>query len=112
LDTIKPNAIANRVALVLYATTITLIKISALLLYRRLSQIERSSTLRWSVGAVCVAWWIVTAINPWSNCHLISKDVDPLEPPTCAQPTQWYLGSAFINAFLDLVVLVLPILVP
>ncbi|PQE24165.1 integral membrane protein [Rutstroemia sp. NJR-2017a BVV2] len=110
LDTIKPNAIANRVALVLYATTIMLIKISALLLYRRLFQVERKFNIAlWSVGAVCVAWWIVTAIYPWSNCHPISKTVNPLEPGTCVQLTPWYLGSAFINAFLDLVVLVLPI---
>lgn len=110
LSDVAPSAVANRVALVFYATVIFLIKISALLMYARIFKVEMKFmiTLR-VVGALNVAWWILQLIIPWTFCHPIQKDVDPFHPGTCESASAWYLASAFINAFDDLVVLILPI---
>lgn len=106
---IAANSVINRVALVFYTTVIWLIKVSALLLYARLFKIERKMVIvLWMVGAVITIWWPITAIVPWTFCHPIRTDVDPMAPGYCDKSTSWFTAQAFINAFLDLVVLLLP----
>lgn len=106
---ITNNDIANRVSLTLYSVAITLIKVSALTLYARLFQINsRFKISLWVLGIVIVAWGIVLVVLPWTFCHPLSHNVDPLGPGYCTSEPSWYLGSAFVNAFFDLVVLFLP----
>ncbi|TGO20459.1 hypothetical protein BPAE_0294g00050 [Botrytis paeoniae] len=109
LTDIRPNAIANRVALVLYATVILMIKISALLLYTRLFKINRKFTITlWVVATIATVWWVITSIIPWSFCHPIKKDINPFIPGVCDENISWFMASAFINATMDLVILILP----
>ena len=106
---IVPNDIANRVALTLYSVAITLVKVSALMLYARLFQVNKPFRITlWALGGIATAWGIVLILVPWMFCHPLSKNVDPLGPGTCMSNTPWYLGSAFINAILDLTILFLP----
>lgn len=106
---IRPNTIANRVSLVFYTTTIWLIKVSALLLYARIFKVKRSFTVMlWVVGAIVTAWWVVAEIVPWTFCHPIAKAVNPLMKGRCGDASAWYTALAFINAFFDLVILLLP----
>ncbi|KAM7212109.1 hypothetical protein V8F06_012509 [Rhypophila decipiens] len=104
-----PQFRGQRISLVFYSATIWGIKISALLLYGRLFRISsRFVKVLWATGAIVTAWWIIVTIYPWSFCSPIAKAWDPLLPGTCKESTPWYYASAFINAFLDLVVLLLP----
>lgn len=110
LDDITPSAVANRVALVFYASVIFLIKISALLMYARIFKIELKFVITlWVVGAVNAIWWIIQLIVPWMFCNPVQKDVNPFLPGTCSAASPWYLGSACINAFFDLIILILPV---
>ena len=110
LDDIKPNALINLVALVFYATTIWLIKVSALLLYARIFKIDRKFiTALWVTGGIVTAWYICTAIVPWTFCRPYRKIIDPFLEGVCYNAEPWYTASAFMNAFFDLVVLILPV---
>lgn len=109
LTDIRANAITNRVALVIYATVILMIKISALLLYTRIFKINRKFTITlWVIAAVATIWWVLTSIIPWTFCHPIKKDVNPFIPGVCPENISWFMSSAFINAMMDLIVLILP----
>lgn len=109
MNQIARNTIANYVALMFYIASITMIKISALLLYARLFRSDfRFKITLWAIGSVVTAWWVVASIVPWIFCHPIHKDVDPLMKGKCDSSIGWFTASAFVNAFLDLVVLVLP----
>ncbi|KND88123.1 hypothetical protein TOPH_07233 [Tolypocladium ophioglossoides CBS 100239] len=110
LDKVNLSAVANLVALVLYCTCVWLIKISALLLYSRIfKRSSRAFLICLKVtGIAMTAWWMINAIVPWSFCDPWKKNVEPLLPGVCQHHIEWYLSSAFINASLDLVVLLLP----
>lgn len=110
LENLKPEIQAQRVGLVFYAATIWGIKISALLLYSRLfdKSSPRFGMVLKATGVVVTIWWIIISIYPWSFCNPIAKNMDPMLPGECWESKPWYYASAFINAFLDLWVLLLP----
>ena len=106
---IGPNDVANHVALVWYDTAISLIKLSALMLYVRIFKVNRRFRAAcWVLGILIICWWIILIVVPWTFCHPTRKTVDPFTPGTCAESTKWFLATAFINAFLDLTILILP----
>lgn len=110
LTDIQANSRTNLIALTFYATTIWLIKVSALLLYARIFKINhRFLKVLWVFGGIITAWWIVTCITPWLWCRPLQKIINPLIPGTCHNASGWYAASAFINAFFDFVVLILPV---
>jgi hypothetical protein len=109
LENLKPSIIAQRVGLVFYTCTIWGIKISALLLYGRLFHMsERFVMALRATGVVVTIWWIIVTVYPWTFCNPLAKNVDPMLPGTCWENQTWYYASSFINAFLDLAVLLLP----
>ncbi|KAH7320276.1 hypothetical protein B0I35DRAFT_233374 [Stachybotrys elegans] len=110
LELVPRNTVTNCVALVLYSSTIWMIKTSALTFYARIFRLSKTFVkVLWAVGGICTAWWIVTCIVPWTFCDPIEMNVNPLIPGVCRDSMGWYIGSAFTNAFLDLVILVLPV---
>ncbi|PHH89662.1 hypothetical protein CDD83_5580 [Cordyceps sp. RAO-2017] len=110
LDHLAPNAAANVAGLTLYGSCVCLVKLSALLLYARI--FKRSSrafvAALAAVAALVVVWWAVAAVVPWSFCRPWRKNVEPLVPGECHPQKAWFTASAFINAALDLLVLLLP----
>jgi len=110
MENLKSNITTQRIGLVLYTSTIWGIKISALLMYARLFFISKRFVMVLRItGAISTIWWIIMAIYPWTFCDPIAKNVDPMLPGICWENRAWYFASCFINAFLDLAVLVLPI---
>ncbi|CAH0020351.1 unnamed protein product [Clonostachys rhizophaga] len=102
------SLILNRVILMIYATAVRLLKVSALLFYVRVFKISRTFRyVLWGVGTFVSVWWFVLCLTPWTFCRPWSKTVNPDEPGVCIHPTEWYLTSSFLNAFTDLVVLLL-----
>jgi hypothetical protein len=110
LDNVIPNARNNLVTLVFYFSSIMLIKISALLLYARIFKVSRLMKMTiWAFALVCIGWWVASSITTWMFCTPVKKMINPFVEGHCATATSWYTSSAFINAFLDLVVLILPV---
>jgi hypothetical protein len=103
------NLILNRIVLMFYATTVWLLKVSALFFYARVFKISKSFRLvLYGVGVFVTLWWFALTLTPWTFCRPWSKTVNPDIPGECIHPTAWYLASSFLNAFTDLVVLLLP----
>lgn len=103
------NIYMTKAAMILYATCIWLIKISALLMFARIFKLSRAfRTCLWSVGTYVTVWFLCTLIVPWFNCSPARKTLDPLIPGVCADRVPWFLSSALINAFNDLLILLLP----
>ncbi len=108
-STLMPTIYISKAAMLLYGICIWLIKVSALLLFARIFRLSRAFKISlWSFGAYVTAWFICTAIVPWFNCSPVPKTLDPLIPGVCEDRTPWFLASAFINAFTDLLILLLP----
>ncbi|RYP52642.1 hypothetical protein DL769_010633 [Monosporascus sp. CRB-8-3] len=106
---LMPTIYISKAAILLYAVCIWLIKVSALLFFARIFSMSRRFRVSlWGFGACVTAWFICTAIVPWFNCSPVSKTLDPFIPGVCFNRMRWFLGSAFINAFADLLILLLP----
>lgn len=106
---ILPGTYMSHASITLYAVCIWLIKLSALLFFARI--FNRAVAFRrslWALGACVTAWAVCTIIVPWFNCAPVRKTLDPFGPGVCFDRMSWYLASAFINAFLDLTILLLP----
>ncbi|KAH8672908.1 hypothetical protein BGZ60DRAFT_430204 [Tricladium varicosporioides] len=100
----------SHASIFIYAICIWLIKVSTLLLYARIFKYSRSFALTlWVVGGVVTGWFICTAIIPWFNCYPVSKTLNLFEPGVCFNRMPWFYASAFINAIIDLLILVLPL---
>ncbi|KAH7303830.1 hypothetical protein B0I35DRAFT_446077 [Stachybotrys elegans] len=109
LELTQANININWATLSLYATTIWMLRLSALLFYARLFRINRRFILGlWMMGCILTGWWITTMLVPWSFCDPWSKNINPTIPGSCIHGTAWHRAVAFINFFLDLVVLILP----
>ena len=107
-DAVVNNNISHAQILI-YAVCIWMIKISTLLLYARIFKFSRKfATTLWAVGGVVTAWFICTAVVPWFNCTPVAKTLNLFEPGECYDRMPWFYASAFINAFFDLLILVLP----
>jgi hypothetical protein len=109
LDLVQGNIYINWAALSLYATTIYVMRVSAVLFYARLFSINRRfKMVLWGMGVLLTGWWFCTMLVPWSFCDPWSKNLWPMTPGTCVHGTEWHHAVAFINFSLDIAVLLLP----
>ncbi|KAK7709429.1 hypothetical protein SLS64_006342 [Diaporthe eres] len=109
MDNVLPGNYMAHAATLVYAVDIWLIKLSALCLFARI--FRQSPTFRrvlWGFGFAVTGWFVCTAIIPWFNCTPVRKTIEPFIPGTCFDRMGWFLASAFINAFWDFAILVLP----
>ncbi len=105
-----PSNNISHASIELYAVTMWMIKVSTLLLYARIFWYSRTSTWTlWGVGTLVTAWFLCTALVPWFNCTPVSKTIDLFAPGVCYNRMSWFYSSAFINAVIDFVILVLPL---
>ncbi|RYP89865.1 hypothetical protein DL770_004017 [Monosporascus sp. CRB-9-2] len=106
---LMPTVYISKASIELYSVCIWLVKVSALLLFARIFSVSRRFRVSlWGFGAYVTAWFLCTAIVPWFNCSPVRKTLDPFIPGICFDRMRWFLGSAFINAFTDLLILLLP----
>lgn len=99
----------------LFAVTITLPKISAMLLYVRIfglrSNLSRAYRMCWKVVfGLIVAWFVTFFIFGIAQCIPISKNWDPTIPGHCVVEglLPLLLPSVVSDAVIDVLVLVLP----
>lgn len=109
MDNVLPGNYMAHAATLVYAICIWLIKLSALCLFARI--FGKSPTFRkvlWGFGFAVTGWFVCTAIIPWFNCTPVRKTIEPFIEGHCFDRMGWFLASAFINAFWDFAILVLP----
>ena len=97
--------------LVTYITTISAVRISLLLLYRRIFQTRNFERVCWVVGAMTVCWWIVGVLLDIFQCRPVNAAWNPrfLFSPQCIDSQMFRYGLSGSNIVLDLVVLAMPI---
>ena len=94
-----------------YSLAITLVKISILLLYRRLFPTSLFQTKTLIVGGLCIAWFLVSILVEFFQCRSFSMlfEYTKLFGGSCINVRGYWWGVCASNIFLDLVVLCLPI---
>lgn len=98
-------------ALIAYACTILMVKISILLMYRRIFDTEAFKKATWVVGTACVAWAIAAILCLVFQCHPMSGMWNPEDTFTdkCINLQAYYRAVASSNMALDVVILFMPL---
>ena len=94
-----------------YSLTITFVKISILLLYRRIFTTAPFRKASVAVGAACLLWFIIEVFMDIFQCHPIKAAFDPalLSTDRCIDLQSFYSGITIANLCLDVVILYLPL---
>ena len=98
-------------ASVTYALTITLVKVSILLLYRRIFVTPKFRRATLVMGAISVAWGFITILGQIFLCRPISAAWDPnaLFTDKCLNVQAYLRGVTISNLLIDVIILCLPI---
>lgn len=88
-----------------------MVKISILLMYRRIFDTEAFKRATWIVGAACVAWAIAAIFCLVFQCHPVSGMWNPKDTFTdkCINLQAYYRAVASSNMALDVVILCMPL---
>ncbi|KAL2043877.1 hypothetical protein N7G274_003397 [Stereocaulon virgatum] len=98
-------------AIVTYSLTITLVKISLLLLYRRIfstAAFRKKSTF---VGILCVIWFIITLCMDIFQCRPFDEAfrAETIFTNHCIDLQKFYWGATATNLGIDVIMLFLPL---
>jgi len=111
LKSISLFAQALQATLITYSLTITTVKISILLMYRRIfpTKLFRKTTL--FLGVACVAWFIAEVFSDVFQCHPIVAAWDPafMFSNQCINLEAYFWGISATNMILDVIILCLPL---
>lgn len=96
---------------ILYFSDVTAIKISILLMYRRIFHIDtsfrRQSLL---VGLVVVAFWLAATVAALANCHPFKYNWLSLQPEKyCFNYNLFWMITGAVEILIDTVILALPV---
>lgn len=96
---------------VTYSTTIAAIRISVLLLYRRIFDVRRFRLATYVVGGLTIAWWLAAVMVAIFQCHPVKDAWSPLMGFTknCINFGAFWYGIAGSNLILEIVTLVMPL---
>ena len=88
-----------------------MVKISILLLYRRVFDVRKCRTATTILLCVCIAWGIAAVLALIFQCHPISGIWNPADTFTdkCIDLKAYYAGIAGSNMGLDILLLAMPI---
>ncbi|KAH8434361.1 uncharacterized protein LDX57_012009 [Aspergillus melleus] len=92
-----------------YTLLVPSIKISILLLYRRIFPIRKFQIASWIVGGLVCSWCLAVFITVMLQCRPISLNWDKSQPGTCIDAKQFFFGNAISNLLIDVVILMMPI---
>ena len=100
---------------VLFNTSISLSRLSAVAFYARIFPLRRDSQNKvwrisfWTVMSLCIAWPLAMIPMNLFNCRPIERLWLPLLPGTCMTQFDIYMISGATSVFVDLLVLILPL---
>lgn len=94
-----------------HTTGMAIAKTSVLLFYTRVFGMRNTKFKYaiWSVHAMNIAWAIGTLLSVLFICNPISKAWEFLQPGSCLNFTQLWLGNGLPNLIIDVIILVLPV---
>ena len=94
-----------------YTLTITLVKISILLLYRRIFDTAAFKRKTLVVGVLCIIWFFIAICLEIFQCHPLSAAFDPemLSTDHCIDFQTYYEGVTASNIAMDIIMLLLPV---
>lgn len=97
--------------LVMYTTTMAAVRISVLLLYRRIFCTPRFVLLCWVLGAMTVSWWIASVIVDVFQCHPVDAAWNPkfMFSPQCIDFQKFWYGLSGSSVIMDTLILIMPI---
>ena len=94
-----------------YTLTITTVKISILLLYRRVFDTAAFRRKTLVVGILCMIWFFIAICLEIFQCHPLSAAFDPemLFTDHCIAMQSYYEGVTAANMGIDIIMLLLPV---
>jgi hypothetical protein len=94
-----------------YPVTITLIKISVLVSFKRIfGHIPRVVKAIYIIGALVMSWGIATFFTVLFQCNPIDKAWIPFKPGHCIKLIPFLWGHSISNNLLDWSILLLPVI--
>jgi len=93
-----------------YSVTITTVKLSLLLFFRRIFNVPMFRTWSAIVGLLCVIWVWTAILTNLLQCSPITAAFKPelFATETCLAMQSWYWGITISNLVLDIIILVMP----
>ncbi len=97
--------------IVTYSLTITIVKLSILLLYRRIFITQGFQRTTIYVGLICLAWFFIAIFVDLFQCSPFKAafDVELLFTDQCIDLQAFYWGITAANLALDVILLYLPL---
>ena len=97
--------------IVTYSLTITIVKLSILLLYRRIFATQGFKRTTVYVGLICIAWFFIAIFMDLFQCDPFKAafEVELLFTDQCIDLQAFYWGITAANLTLDVILLYLPL---
>lgn len=92
-----------------YTLLVPSIKISILLLYRRIFTVRSFRIASLITGGLVISWCLAVFITVLLQCRPIALNWNKALEGTCIDPKQFFFGNAISNLLIDVVILALPI---
>ncbi|PLB48663.1 hypothetical protein P170DRAFT_356740 [Aspergillus steynii IBT 23096] len=92
-----------------YTLLVPSIKISILLLYRRIFPVRKFQIASWIVTGLVCSWCLAVFLTVLVQCRPISLNWDKSQEGTCLDAKQFFFGNAISNLLIDVVILTMPI---
>lgn len=94
---------------IFYALTLSTIKFSILLMYRRIFRSKTFRHVTLAVGLLVLGWMIGVVFAQIFTCTPVKGAWDPAVAQHCIGTTKFYYGNAIANLLTDVVILCLPL---
>ncbi|KAE8390747.1 hypothetical protein BDV23DRAFT_172188 [Aspergillus alliaceus] len=92
-----------------YTLLVPSIKLSILLLYRRIFTVDKFRVASLVTGGLVLAWCLAVFVTVLLQCRPIALNWNKSLEGTCINPKQFFFGNAISNLLIDVVILALPI---
>jgi hypothetical protein len=92
----------------LFVITVTLTKLSLLLMYCRIFPIDSMRIGCWILGILSVCWCISLTVVCFLQCIPLAKAWSPTIPGRCVNLKATFIGNAVPNTLTDVAILTLP----
>ncbi|KAL0930969.1 uncharacterized protein CTRU02_213704 [Colletotrichum truncatum] len=93
----------------IYVTAVMFVKLSLLLMYRRIFPSRGFKISAIILGAITIAWWISIVLVCVFQCTPVAKAYMPWIDGTCIDLKASFIGNAIPNILTDVAILCLPI---
>jgi hypothetical protein len=101
------NLIPN---ILLWASSLTAIKISILLFYTRIFSVRRFIITAYAIMVIVVSWWASVVLEEFLLCRPLAFNWDrTIKGGVCSDIMAAYIAAGVINLCTDLMVLILPV---